>query len=118
MTDPIKSQEDIAARDSDTIALRALLNAWKAMLDTEASTVSAAIKMADSGVPEADTEGQREAFLEAVEMAVGRKGDTSRKLGKYLAKHRDRHIDGLMFVNAGDRAGIIRWAVKSTDGSV
>ena len=115
MTDPIKSQEDIAARDSVTNALKALLYAWEAMLGEESSTVSAAIKKASPDAFEADTEVHKEAFLEAVEMAVGATGDTSRKLGKYLAKHQDRYVDGLMFVNAGEKAGIIHWAVRSTD---
>ena len=110
-TDPLKSTERAYEEDPDTNHLRSLLHAWYEVLGDRPATVDGLVQ-ASSGygqgdvLQKVDLAESRNALREALESVSGDfRGMlthvNNRVLGKWIAKHKDRRIDGLRIAQYG-----------------
>lgn len=105
LADPILTIATNAARDDTRGLLRALLQAWAAAFGEQRVTAAQVLEHRDAG----SVDGLAEA-LDAIEAEAP--GVLSpRRLGKYLARHRDELAGGLRLEGLPDRDGVVRWRV-------
>ncbi|MDO3558278.1 toprim domain-containing protein [Ralstonia pseudosolanacearum] len=118
--DPVVSMERARQGDPKREALRAVMHQWHDAIGGERTTAADLIKRATEtevvigyGKPAFLREGLREALL-----TVAGQGGTinSRTLGKWLAAHQDRIVDGMRFQQVGTRSGVALWQIFETGG--
>ena len=104
LPDPLVTRKEIDASDPVREALKAVLIAWHDEFGSQRMLVKDAIDGASQGC---------KSLVEALENAVDSRGLLSpRSVGKWLAKHKERRINGLRFVKAGDGPSGSYWCVK------
>ncbi|MGY3551196.1 toprim domain-containing protein [Bradyrhizobium sp. USDA 4469] len=116
--DPVASMEKARQGDPKREALRAVMHQWHDAIGGERTTVADLIKHAIAteatigyGKPAFLHEGLREALL----TVAGQGGAiNSRVLGKWLAAHQDRIVDGMRFQQVGTRSGVALWQIFET----
>jgi len=105
LPDPLDTRKEIDESDPVRESLKAVLTAWHKAFGSKKMLVKDAIVGADEG---------GKALVEAFDNACDCRGALSaRAVGKWLANHKERRINGLRFVNAGASAFGIYWRVKS-----
>ena len=119
ISDPVDSMSSIRARDPQREMLRAVLTAWRAAA-REPLTTSEAINRAEvsrnfrpidpsSGRVRVDPN-----LFDALHAVAGQGREiNSKRLGKWLGRNRDRILDGLRIVQAGERQGYVLWSVEA-----
>jgi len=124
--DPFDTMESVRARDPQTEALRAVLTAWRAVAGEQAMTTSQAIDRTEAsrnfgGVQPVDSSDGRarvDATLYGALLAVAGQGSeiNPKRLGRWLARNKDRILDGLRIVRAEERQGFALWRVEAVHG--
>jgi len=103
LSDPLDTRKEIDVNDPVREALKAVLTAWHNAFGSKKVLVKEAID-ADTG---------SKSLAEALENACDHRGTLSpRTVGKWLAQHKERRINGLRFVKAGEGSSGIYWKVK------
>lgn len=102
MSDPAECVFAQLAQDPDREILGRMLHAWRAEFGTTPSMIRQAADAATFGTE------LREALLEVAE----ERGDINRRrLGKWIASHQGRIVDGLRFERASGTTFSVRWKV-------
>lgn len=108
--DPCTTMAAARDTDPDLRRLRALLHAWHPLFSTGA-TLKRVIAEARLLAPREKID-QRSALLEAIEaIALVRNDIDTRVLGKWLARHKGRVVDGLRLEESGEKRHATMWAV-------
>lgn len=102
--DPYKTRERILVEDPALEEGRNLYHAWDATFGSMPTTVKYAISEAYR-----DPDTELKDALEAI--AATKNGINSRRLGKWLAKHKNVIIEGLRLVNAGEYQKTVQWKI-------
>ena len=120
--DPVDSMESVRARDPQTEALRAVLTPWRALVGDDLMTTAELIDRAKasrgfSGVRLVKSSQDKDrvdgALFDAFLVVAGQGSEVnSKRLGKWLGQNRDRMLDGLRIVHAGERQGSALWRVE------
>ncbi|MGD1327037.1 toprim domain-containing protein [Pandoraea pnomenusa] len=118
--DPVASMEKARQGDPKREALRAVMHQWHEAIGSERTTVADLIKraieteaMVGYGKPAFVNDGLREALL----TVAGQGGAiNSRVLGKWLAAHQDRIVDGMRFQQVGTKSGVALWQLFDATG--
>jgi hypothetical protein len=104
--DPLATADTIRASDPVLDQLRQVLSAWHSVIGLERVTVKDVIKLV--------TEQHESTLREALLTVAGSGGAVnSRKLGNWLARHKNRIVDGLSIQPGPMRDGIGQWALFS-----
>jgi hypothetical protein len=104
LPDPLVTRKDIDVSDPVRESLKAVLTAWYKAFGTKKTLVRDALVGADEG---------GKSLVEALENACDHRGTLSpRTVGKWLAQHKERRINRLRFVKAGEGSSGIYWKVK------
>jgi hypothetical protein len=100
--DPLKATERAYEEDPDTANLRNLLHAWNAVHGTKPVTVEGLLKNGQAVYSGSDAQREAHADLhDAIDAVAGdHRGINNRILGKWIAKHKNRRVDGLRIVSA------------------
>lgn len=108
--DPKESQLEIEAHDPEREALRSVLQAWYEHWGDQCVTTKDLLRR---GTIINDEPDAQEAFYQTLFEAIPHGRElTGRQLGKWLARHEDRVIDGLKLVDTKQtRQGYIYWRV-------
>lgn len=102
LPDPLDTRKEIDANDPVRESLKAVLNAWHEAFGEKPVLVKELIST-DSGGNE---------LVEALESAVFCRGGLNAKaVGRWLAKHKERRIDGLRLVSLGGDKNSVVWKV-------
>lgn len=109
MPDPAERVFDQLARDPDRETLGRLLCAWRAAFGAAPAMVREAVAMAETGFSEVAA-SLREVLLEVAE---DRGEINRRRLGRWVARHQGRIVDGQRFERASGTTSAERWACKS-----
>ena len=107
LEDPCASRTFVAADDPVSADLARLLVAWEAAFRGAPTTVAEAIEATKSTGPEAAN------LLVALAPFMDRGEVNARKVGWFIAKHRDRIEGGQRFRKYEDSSGGIRWFVET-----
>ena len=111
MPDPVDRLFERLAQDPDRETLGRLQHLWKNEFGSSPTMVREVIKRAD----QFDRLDLKEILLEVAEL---RSEINSRKLGRWLARHQGRIVDGLRFERASGTTSAERWSVRSFAQSV
>ncbi len=112
--DPCETMEDVRGSDPTLDNLSAVLATWRAVIGMERVTVAEVIRRATR--TRADTiarpEYEHPEFREALLVVAGDGGAiNSRKLGKWLAKHKGRIVDRTQLNQEGKYEGNLTWRI-------
>ena len=109
MPDPADRVFEQLAQDPDRETLGRLLCAWGAAFGSTPAMIREAVAMAETGFGEA-AKALREVLLEVAE----ERGEINRRrLGRWIARHAGRIVDGQRFERASGTTSAERWACKS-----
>ena len=120
--DPVDSMCSIRARDPQREMLRAVLTAWRAVVSEPITTSEAIDRARTSRIlgPIHSTSGRvcvDPNLFDALHAVAGQGREiNSKRLGKWLGRNRDRILDGLRIVQAGERQGFALWSVETLHG--
>jgi len=104
LDDPVNSIDTAYMVDPELGKLSALLVAWLRVFDNQPSTVAQAVKKAEID----------EGLATALDEIAGEHGYVnSRRLGRWIERHRDRIVEGMCFEKTKIRThGGIHWRIK------
>lgn len=106
MADPAQSVFEQLAQDPDRETLGRLLHAWVNEFGNIPTMIREAVNKANAGL---GIEELREAMHEVAD----ERGEINRRrLGKWIARHQGRIVDGLRFERASGTTSVERWQVK------
>ena len=107
MADPAQCVFEQLAQDPDRETLGRLLHAWVNEFSNSPTMIRDAVDKANTGF---DIEELREAMHEVAD----ERGEINRRrLGKWIARHQGRIVDGLRFERASGTTSAERWQVKT-----
>lgn len=113
--DPVETMEAARADDPVITDLRALLTSWYTTVGSEPQTAGKIIERGN----ETSTWGRTapELYQALLNAAPGRNGEANaRALGRYLARHKGRIVDGLRFIDSDDSHAKQKvWTVQRSD---
>lgn len=104
--DPVASLQSLEQDDPQRMELLQVITAWRKAMGSRDATVTDAIT--EAGYP--GNEAFREALLTVAQDRGG--SISSRRLGHWLKRYKDRRIGGLMFSRTGERDHVATWRVK------
>lgn len=109
--DPVETMNAARADDPTTAALSALFTSWHEAVQGNSHTAAEIVAAANSEMMgKASHPALKEALLEVAEDRRG--GVSTKSLGKYLARYKNRKIEGLKLVEHGkDRNKNVLWKV-------
>ncbi len=103
LPDPLDTRKEIDANDPVRESLKAVLTAWHEALGNKKVLVREVL----------DSKFGSSELVEALEDAIfSRNGLNSKAVGKWLAKHKERRINNLRFVQFGEERNGAVWAVE------
>jgi hypothetical protein len=109
MPDPADRIFEQLAQDPDRETLGRMLCSWGAAFGNAPAMIREAVTKAESRLSEED-KALREVLLEVAE----ERGEINRRrLGKWIARHQGRIVDGQRFERASGTTSAERWACKS-----
>lgn len=109
LPDPAERVFEQLAADPDREALGRLLAAWQRVHGNRPAMIREAVAAAETGFAD-EAKNLREVLLEIAE----ERGEINRRrLGRWIARHQGRIVDGLRFVRASGTTSAERWAVES-----
>ena len=109
LPDPAARVFDQLAQDPDRETLGRLLSAWRGMFGSTGTMIREAVGAADKAHTD-DSKILRETLLEVAD----ERGEINRRrLGRWIARHQGRIVDGQRFERASGTTSSERWAVKS-----
>ena len=107
MADPAQCVFEQLAQDPDRETLGRLMHAWKREFGNSPTMIREAVDKANSGF---GIDELREALREVAD----ERGEINRRrLGKWIARHQGRIVDGLRFERASGTTSAERWQVKA-----
>lgn len=113
--DPAARVFEQLASDPDRESLGRLLHAWRGEFGDTPTRVRQAVQRAGTGPFVSGNPELREALQEVAE----ERGEINRRrLGRWLARHQDRIVDGLCFVRAAGSTNAERWIAKSVSSDM
>lgn len=114
--DPVSTMDAARADDPATTSLRILLAAWYNAVGSSEKGTAKIVEIAKERDPHGN-QIRSEFLLALADIAGDRSGEIStRRLGKWLASHRGRIIDGMKFVDREDSHSKVKvWAVVKLD---
>lgn len=114
LADPLEASEGLREQDPDLEATRALFAAWRSIFGDRPVTAAEVAQEANRAAPRFDDDALPDSpeLVQALQVICAEK-ITSRRLGNWLRRHRDRVIDGLRLQRAGDDtdAKVARWRI-------
>ena len=109
LPDPAERVFEQLAADPDRETLGRLLSAWRAAFGTSPAMIREAVAAAETGFTDA-AKALREVLLEVAE----ERGEINRRrLGRWIARHQGRIVDGQRFERASGTTSAERWTCKS-----
>ena len=109
LPDPAERVFEQLAQDPDRETLGRLLAAWKRVHGNRPAMIREAVSAAETGFAD-EAKNLRECLLEVAE----ERGEINRRrLGRWIARHQGRIVDGLRFVRASGTTSAERWAAES-----
>ena len=109
LPDPAERVFEQLAQDPDRETLGRLLNAWRGVFGSTPAMIREAVARAESTFDE-KAKALKEVLLEISE----ERGEINRRrLGKWIARHQGRIVDGQRFERASGTTSSERWACKS-----
>ena len=109
LPDPAERVFEQLAQDPDRETLGRLLAAWQRVHGNRPAMIREAVSAAETGFAD-EAKSLRECLLEVAE----ERGEINRRrLGRWIARHAGRIVDGLRFVRASGTTSAERWAVES-----
>jgi hypothetical protein len=109
LPDPAERVFEQLAHDPDRETLGRLLTAWRLVHGNRPTMIREAVSAADASYSE-DARNLREALLEVAE----ERGEINRRrLGRWLARHQGRIVDGQRFERASTTSSAEKWIVQS-----
>ena len=109
LPDPAARVFEQLAQDPDRETLGRLLLAWDESFGSAPTRIREAVSTAETGFSE-DASALRDALLEVAE----ERGEINRRrLGRWIARHQGRIVDGRRFERAAGTTSAERWACKS-----
>lgn len=109
LPDPAERVFEQLAQDPDRETLGRLLAAWKRVHGNRPAMIREAVSAAETGFTD-EAKNLRECLLEVAE----ERGEINRRrLGRWIARHQGRIVDGLRFVRASGTTSAERWAAES-----
>ena len=109
LPDPAERVFEQLAQDPDRETLGRLLAAWHRVHGNRPAMIREAVSAAETGFAE-EAKNLREVLLEVAE----ERGEINRRrLGRWIARHQGRIVDGLRFVRASGTTSAERWAAES-----
>ena len=107
--DPAARVFEQLAQDPDRETLGRLLTAWRAVLGNAPTMIRAAVAAVDGAFTD-DAKNLRECLLEVAE----ERGEVNRRrLGRWIARHQNRIVDGLRFIRASTTTSAEKWTVET-----
>ena len=111
LPDPAACVFEQLAQDPDRETLGRLLAAWRAVLGRTPTMIRAAVSEAETGASDA-AKALREVLLEVAE----ERGEVNRRrLGRWIARHQGRIVDGMRFARASSTTSAERWTVENVE---
>lgn len=109
LPDPAERVFEQLAQDPDRETLGRLLAAWHRVHGNRPAMIREAVSAAETGFAD-EAKNLREVLLEVAE----ERGEINRRrLGRWIARHAGRIVEGLRFVRASGTTSAERWAVES-----
>ena len=109
LPDPAERVFEQLAQDPDRETLGRLLAAWQRVHGNRPAMIREAVSAAETGFAD-EAKNLREVLLEVAE----ERGEINRRrLGRWIARHQGRIVDGLRFVRASGTTSAERWAAES-----
>ncbi len=109
LPDPAERVFEQLAQDPDRETLGRLLAAWHRVHGNRPAMIREAVSAAETGFAD-EAKNLREVLLEVAE----ERGEINRRrLGRWIARHAGRIVDGLRFVRASGTTSVERWAVET-----
>lgn len=109
LPDPVARVFEQLAQDPDRETLGRLLQAWRGKFGSAPTMIREAVSAAEAHFTD-DAKALRESLLEVAD----ERGEINRRrLGRWIARHQGRIVDGQRFERASGTTSAERWAVKS-----
>ena len=109
LPDPADRVFEQLAHDPDRETLGRLLTAWRRVHGNRPTMIREAVTAAETGFAD-DAKNLREALLEVAE----ERGEINRRrLGRWIARHQGRIVDGQRFERASTTSSAEKWTVQS-----
>lgn len=109
MPDPAQRMFSQLAHDPDRELLGRLLHAWQALFGSKPTMIREVVSTAEACFTGVDKD-LKEVLLEVAD----ERGDINRRrLGKWIARHQNRIVDGQRFERASGTTSAERWAVRT-----
>lgn len=110
--DPVAKVFETMAHDPDRETLGRLLHAWQQTFDDAPTMIRAAVSKAEEFVSFASADGGSE-LREAMREVAEERGEINRRrLGKWIARHAGRIVDGMRFTKASGTTSAERWRIE------
>lgn len=113
IADPAQRVFEQLAQDPDRETLGRLLHAWRATFGSTPAMIREAVNRAETYAFGGVSNVQAELKEVMREIAEDRGEINRRRLGKWIARHQGRIVDGLRFEKASGTTSAEKWVAKS-----